>query len=227
MPPEGARRRRRTTPGSIYGSFDVATYTAVEKIQAERNLYVDGIVGRESAISLAIWPDEESFVVRTPKPAPGSKDLLGYPLSSVAVSGPDAPPMPPNSRLAGSDSSTTVPASACGRSTRTSASSARGSSPGSKYANELPGVHKVYSKSEVSTAWNGKAYLPLMVRWLDTEHRRDRLPRRSRLHVEDGSPYMTDAELGQRLSGGCQRQANVDAKFMWDFADIGTTVVVL
>ena len=25
---------------------------------------------------------------------------------------------------------------------------------GSKYSNELPGVHQVYSKSEVSTAWN-------------------------------------------------------------------------
>ena len=37
----------------------------------------------------------------------------------------------------------------------------------------------------------------------------------------------TEAELGQRLSGGCQRQANADAAFVWDFADIGTTVVVI
>ena len=37
----------------------------------------------------------------------------------------------------------------------------------------------------------------------------------------------TEAELGQRLSGGCQRQAPLDANFMWYFADIGTPVYVL
>ena len=47
------------------------------------------------------------------------------------------------------------------------------------------------------------------------------------LHVEDDSPYQTEAELGTRLSGGCQRQANRDAAFMWDFAQVGTTVVVV
>ena len=45
--------------------------------------------------------------------------------------------------------------------------------------------------------------------------------------IEDGSRYQTDAELGTRLSGGCQRQADLDADFVWDFAQIGTTVVVL
>ena len=40
---------------------------------------------------------------------------------------------------------------------------------GSKYNNEVPGVHKVFSRSEVSTAWNGKAYLPKMIRWLKTD----------------------------------------------------------
>ena len=38
---------------------------------------------------------------------------------------------------------------------------------------------------------------------------------------------MTEAELGTRLSGGCQRQANPDAHFMWAFAAIGTPVVVI
>jgi lipoprotein-anchoring transpeptidase ErfK/SrfK len=47
------------------------------------------------------------------------------------------------------------------------------------------------------------------------------------IHVEDNSPYQTDAELGQRLSGGCQRQANLDADFTWDFAQVGTPVVVI
>ena len=97
---------------------------------------------------------------------------------------------------------------------------------GSKYSNELPGTHEVYSKSEVSTAWNGKAYLPKMVRWLKTERGAigfHGIPTK----VSDGSAYQTEDELGQRLSGGCQRQANRDAAFLWDFADIGTKVVVL
>lgn len=65
-----------------------------------------------------------------------------------------------------------------------------------------------------------------MVRWLKTDigaigfHA---LPR----HVEDDSLYQTDDELGTRLSGGCQRQADLDVDFTWDFAQIGTKVVVL
>ncbi len=43
---------------------------------------------------------------------------------------------------------------------------------------------------------------------------------------ENGVPIESDAQLGQALSGGCVRQATADAIFMWDFAGIGTTVVV-
>ena len=43
---------------------------------------------------------------------------------------------------------------------------------------------------------------------------------------KDGVPIQSDAQLGQALSGGCVRQATDDALFMWDFAGIGTTVVV-
>jgi hypothetical protein len=207
------------------GVYDNATAVAVEKLQTERNLFVDGLTGRETALSLGIWPDEMSLVVRTPAPAPGAVDLLGYPLSSVATSGPDAPPLPPNSgsgrrlvferagqRVWAIDENNVVI-----RSWLVS---------GSKYNNETPGTHKVYSRSDVSTAWNGKAYLYKMVRWLKTDigaigfHA---LP----IHVEDNSPYQTEAELGQRLSGGCQRQANLDADFTWDFAQVGTPVVVI
>ena len=96
---------------------------------------------------------------------------------------------------------------------------------GSTYSNEIPGTHQVYSRSEMSTAWNGKAYLPQMIRWLKTERGAigfHAIP----LHVEDNSPYQTTDELGTRLSGGCQRQHNYDAEFLWAFATIGTTVVV-
>ncbi|HEX4981233.1 MAG TPA: L,D-transpeptidase family protein [Ilumatobacteraceae bacterium] len=211
--------------GTVSGQFDQATYDAVKKVQEERNLYVDGVVGRETALSLEIWPEEESLVTRTPPPAPGAVDAWGYALSSVASTGDGAPPVPANSgsgrrvvyeragqRVWAIDKDENVI-----RSWLVS---------GSQYTNEVPGTHQVYSKSEVSTAWNGKAFLPLMVRWYQTDIGHlgfHAIP----IHRSDNTPYQTEAELGTRLSGGCQRQANRDAQFMWDFADIGTTVVVL
>jgi peptidoglycan hydrolase-like protein with peptidoglycan-binding domain len=211
--------------GQASGVFDAATDAAVRSLQEERNLFVDGVVGRESAISLGVWPDEESFVIHTPAPPEGAMDAWGYTLSSVASTGDGAPPLPENSgsgrrivyerrgqRVWAVDDDGTII-----RSWLVS---------GSKYNNETPGTHHVYSRSEVSTAWNGRAWLPLMVRYLQTDIGHigfHAIP----LHREDNSPYQTEAELGQRLSGGCQRQANRDAEFMWAFADIGTTVVVI
>ncbi len=207
------------------GVYDNATAAAVEKLQTDRDLFVDGKTGRETALSLGVWPDEESLVIRTPPPVPGAVDLLGYELSSVATSGPDTPPLPPNSgsgrrlvferagqRIWAVDEDNVVI-----RSWLVS---------GSKYNNETPGTHAVYSRSDVSTAWNGKAFLYKMVRWLKTDigaigfHA---LP----IRRSDNTPYQTDAELGNRLSGGCQRQANLDADFTWEFAQIGTPVIVI
>jgi hypothetical protein len=211
--------------GSASGQYDNATFSAVNKLQKEKDLFVDGLVGRETALALDVWPDEASLVVHTPPPASGAVDLLGYPLSLVATSGPDAPPLPPDTgtgkRVVYSRSGQRV--WAIDKNNRVIRSWLVS---GSKYNNEVPGVHEVYSRSEVSTAWNGKAFLPHMIRWLKTDigaigfHA---IPR----HVADGSRYMKDSELGTRLSGGCQRQADADANFMWDFAQVGTKVVVL
>jgi len=207
------------------GVFDADTRTAVIALQTDKSLFVDGEVGRESALKLGIWPDENLNVVRTPPPPAGAEDAMGFPLSSVASTGADAPPLPPNSgagrrlvyeragqRVWAVDKDGTII-----RSWLVS---------GSQYNNELPGTHKVYSKSEITTAWNGKAFLKLMVRWLKTEigaigfHQ---IP----VKRSDGSVYQTEEELGTRLSGGCQRQAKEDAEFLWKFAKIGTPVVVI
>jgi peptidoglycan hydrolase-like protein with peptidoglycan-binding domain len=211
--------------GSPSSQYDNATFSAVKKLQTDKDLFVDGLVGRETALALDIWPDEASLVIHTPPPAPGAVDLLGYPLSYVATSGPDAPPLPPNT---GSGKRVVYQRAgqrvwAVDKNNRVIRSWLVS---GSKYNNETPGVHEVFSRSEVSTAWNGKAYLPHMIRWLKTDigaigfHG---IPR----HVSDGSRYEKDSELGTRLSGGCTRQADLDADFMWDFAQIGTKVVVL
>ena len=211
--------------GAATASFDQATDAAVRVMQTTRDLFVDGVVGRESAISLGIWADEASLVVYTPKPPAGAKDLLGFPLSSVATSGPHAPPLPPNSgsgkRLVYDRSGQRIWAVSKDETVIRSWLVS-----GSKFGNETPGTHQVYSRSEMSTAWNGKAFLPHMVRWLKTDLGNigfHGIP----LHVSDGTVYQTEADLGKRLSGGCQRQANPDADFVWEFAQIGTTVVVI
>lgn len=210
--------------GAASGTFDTATDTAVRRFQEAEKLFVDGVVGRESAIELNIWPDEESLVTRTPPPAAGAVDSWGYRLSPVASTGDNAPPLPDNS-----GSGRRVVYDRAGQ--RVWAVAADGEIirswlvSGSKYMNEMPGTHTVYSRSEMSTAWNGQAWLPLMIRYQKTNIGHigfHAIP----LHVSDNSPYQTTDELGSRLSGGCQRQHNDDAAFLWAFADVGTTVVV-
>ena len=192
--------------------------------QAAENLFVDGVVGRESAMALDIWPDEESLVVRTPPPPEGAMDSTGYLLSPVASVGDAAPPLP-----ADSGSGRRVVYDRAGQRVWAVDDNERiirsWLVSGSTYSNEQPGTHTVYSRSEMSTAWNGKAWLPQMIRYQQTEIGHigfHAIP----LHVSDDTPYQTTDELGTRLSGGCQRQHNLDAAFLWAFADVGTTVVV-
>ncbi len=210
--------------GESTGEFGQTTYNAVTEYQQDEDFFVDGVVGRETALGLEIWPDEESLVTRTPRPPEGATDLWGVTLSPVGSAGDDAPPLPENSgsgyrvvydragqRVWAVDENERII-----RSWLVS---------GSTYGNEVPGTHQVYSRSEVSTAWNGKAYLPNMIRWLKTERGAigfHGIPTK----VSTGEVYQTSDELGTRLSGGCQRQHNLDASFLWGFAPVGTTVVV-
>jgi len=210
--------------GTSDGEFGQTTFDAVMKFQQAEDMFVDGVVGRETALGLTIWPDEESLVTRTPKPAEGATDLWGVKLSPVGTAGDDAPPLPENSgsgyRVVYDRAGQRVWAvDADERIIRSWLVS------GSTYANEIPGTHQVYSRSEVSTAWNGKAYLPNMIRWLKTERGAigfHGIPTK----VSTGEVYQTSDELGTRLSGGCQRQHNLDASFLWGFAPVGTPVIV-
>lgn len=211
--------------GAEHGLFDDATVFAVTAFQESQGLRADGIVGRQAGSALGIWPPDPPSVVRTPVPAPGATDLWGLPLSSVAVSGPDAPPLPPDSgtgyrlvydraaqRVWAVDEDETVI-----RSWLVS---------GSRNDNEVPGVHVVYSRSARSESMDGASSFRFMVRWLDTGQDAigfHSLPRRT----FDGSPYQSEEELGVRQSSGCQRQADLDAEFTWKFAPLGTVVVVI
>lgn len=210
--------------GPIDGEYGSSTAQAVQRLQTERALFIDGVAGRETALSLGIWPDEQMTVIRTPIPAPGATDDLGYRLSSVAVAGSDAPPLPANSgsgrRVVYERQSQRVWAVDADERVVRSWLVA-----GSRFTNEVPGTHRVYSRSETSTAWDGTYRFNKMVRWYDSS--RGALGFHSIPYDAAGRPQMTEDELGERLSAGCQRQADLDADFLWDFAPVGTTVVVL
>ena len=146
--------------GPQNGTFDNATYLAVRKAQEARNLFVNGVVGRETALSLGVWPDEQSLVVHTPAPPAGAVDAMGHRLSSVASTGASAPPLPANS---GSGRRVVYDRAGQHRVWAVDREQQRHTfvaDLGSQYNNEVPGTHKVYSRSAVSTAWNGKDTCP-------------------------------------------------------------------
>ena len=211
--------------GGFDGAFDDDVLGAVMALQQRDELFVDGVVGSETAALLGIRRPVELHVVRTPEPAPKTLDPLGYYLSSVASTGDGAPPLPADSgsgrRVVYDRLGQRVWAvDEDGRVLRSWLVS------GSKFDNEVAGTFEVYSRSEETTAWNGKARLPKMIRYYRTDIGHigfHGIP----TEIASGKRYQTEAELGTPLSGGCQRQADLDAAFLWAFADVGTTVVVV
>lgn len=213
--------------GEITGTFDPATVAAARSFQSEIGLYVDGIVGRNTAEELGVWPGSDAFIVRTPPPAAGATDLWGLPLSSVASAGDDAPPLPEGAGQGSGQRIVYERASqrvwAVGDDERIVRSYLVS---GSRYRNEVPGVHAVYSKSEMALGWDLQADLPYMIRYTETE--RGHIGFHAIPYWNNSGEYLqTDAELGEKLSGGCTRQAYLDAQFLWQFADVGTKVHVL
>lgn len=85
-----------------------------------------------------------------------------------------------------------------------------------------PGAYRVFSKSRHTTS--GSLRMEYMVRFA----------RGSRLAIgfhsipvtRSGRPIQSEAELGGFRSSGCVRQSLADAAALWDFAPVGTVVVV-
>ena len=85
-----------------------------------------------------------------------------------------------------------------------------------------PGTYRVFSKSRHTTS--GSVRMEYMVRFAHG----------SRLAIgfhsipvnRNGRPIQTEAELGSFRSSGCVRQSLADAAALWDFAPVGTVVVV-
>lgn len=84
-----------------------------------------------------------------------------------------------------------------------------------------PGTYHVFSTSRVSSA--GSLRLDHMVRFVpgDKAIGFHAIPVR-----QDGTPIQSESELGQYRSRGCVRQSSSDAAFLFDWAPVGTTLVV-
>lgn len=87
-----------------------------------------------------------------------------------------------------------------------------------------PGRYEVYSKSRHAISFNHKSTMDFMVRFASGES--------SAIGFHDipehlnGATAQSRSELGTPLSSGCIRQWVADARALWDFTPVGTTVVV-
>jgi len=89
-----------------------------------------------------------------------------------------------------------------------------------------PGVYSVYSRSFSTFAINNPSITwNYMIRFAHGSH--DGNIGFHAIPIQYGRPVQTIEQLGQPLSGGCVRQAPEDAIWMWNWAHVGTVVVVL
>lgn len=87
------------------------------------------------------------------------------------------------------------------------------------------GTYRVFSKSRYTTSLNGSARMEYMVRF--TWGRTAAIGFHSIPVNRYGQPLQSEAQLGTPQSAGCVRQRWWDAAGLYDWAPIGTTVVVV
>jgi len=95
---------------------------------------------------------------------------------------------------------------------------------GSVEDNLDPGTYEVYSRSMKAWGIDDGGTMKYMVRFA---HGKRAAIGFHDIPFKDGDKVQTRAELGTALSGGCIRQWRPDAQALWDFAPLGTTVVVV
>jgi lipoprotein-anchoring transpeptidase ErfK/SrfK len=89
----------------------------------------------------------------------------------------------------------------------------------------LPGSYEVYSRSRNTTSYTGDESMEYMVRFA---HGAQAAIGFHDIPVDAaGTEVQTKEQLGQPLSAGCVRQSLEDAIALWDFAPVGTKVVVV
>ncbi len=95
---------------------------------------------------------------------------------------------------------------------------------GSIYDNLEPGTFEVYSRSEDAVGIDDSGTMKYFVRF--TQGDTGAAIGFHDIPVLDGERIQTFDQLGTPLSHGCIRQKRSDAIALWDFAPLGTTVVV-
>ena len=95
---------------------------------------------------------------------------------------------------------------------------------GSRFDNLQPGTYRVQSKQRNATSFDYSGTMEYFVRFA-TGYRAP-IGFHSIPVYNNGKPEQSVKDLGKPLSAGCVRQEISDAKFLWDWAPIGTTVVV-
>ncbi len=87
------------------------------------------------------------------------------------------------------------------------------------------GVYSVFSKSRYTTSLNGAARMEYMVRFAWGTNAA--IGFHSIPVNRAGQPLQRDDQLGTYQSAGCVRQHWTDAEFLWNWAPVGTQVVVV
>ena len=95
---------------------------------------------------------------------------------------------------------------------------------GSRFNNLRPGTYAVQSKSRHAGAFDGSGTMEYFVRFATGFS--EPIGFHSVPKGNSGELEQTKAQLGTQLSAGCVRQWLPDAIALWDFAPIGTKVVV-
>lgn len=95
---------------------------------------------------------------------------------------------------------------------------------GSLHDNLDPGTYQVYSRSVNAIGVDDSGTMKYFVRF--TQGDSGAAIGFHDIPVDEGEKVQTVDELGEPTSHGCIRQKRSDAKAMWAFAQIGTTVVV-
>jgi hypothetical protein len=88
-----------------------------------------------------------------------------------------------------------------------------------------PGTYSVFSKSAKAYAGHDGITMNHMIRFARGPQLAigfHAIPRYS-----SGRPLQSEDDLGGFRSAGCVRQSDADASFLWEWAPVGTTVVVL
>jgi hypothetical protein len=94
---------------------------------------------------------------------------------------------------------------------------------GSLYDNLDPGTYSVYSRSEQAWGIDDSGTMKYFVRFA---HGDSAAIGFHDIPIDEGRKVQTVADLGTPQSHGCIRQKRSDAIALWDFAPVGTPVVV-